>query len=214
MRGGLGLVALAVLFPGFCCAPVTRRLPPPSDLKLSSRFPPALNKVFTVYNTTKETYGMGCPIRENLAYTAGHLAEGGALEALFPGKPSNKLKVLALSTTHDIALLGGEFDPVPVAKEAPLVGDKVYYRGMLSSGQQTAMEGTVLGLTPHGDIVIDGWGAPGMSGSCVFDERGEVVGDMKHIVARSDRIVRALTVATSIVEGVPYLLKREKEDDH
>lgn len=213
MRGRLGLAAILALS-GFCCSTVSqpkKEMLPPTSLRLAPRFPTAIHKVITLHDWKRDSYGMGCPFTPELAFTAGHLAVGDHVEAVAPNGATAHLKLLAINREHDLALLGGSLVPAPLAKEAPAIGDHVYYRGMLLSGQQTAMEGLVLGETPEGDLVIDGWGAPGMSGSCVFNEKGETVAVMKQLNYTPERVVRTMSTATSIVEVAGYLLRRENE---
>lgn len=210
--GGFGGIVLLLSLSNFCCSPliVKKEFVPPEALALAPRFPPALNKIIALRVTEGEDvhYGMGCPFSESLAYTAAHLAKLGPVESINSDGHVKALRTLAINTEHDLALLGGDFTPIPLAPSAPVVGDKVYTRGMLPSGQHTAFEGNVLGITPAGDILIDGWGAPGMSGSCVLNEKGETVGDMKYLSYSPDRVTRTMNGATLVTDGAPFLLRR------
>ncbi len=134
----------------------------------------------------RDGMGHGCPVRPGVILTAAHVvSEGTDAHPIFFSLPSGKASVAMpykVATYEDIASLVAmiDVDPYPLAKEAPIPGEKLWWVGYNFSTRAQALEpltfqGTLLRVVGS-HLVIDEPPISGSSGSCIINERGEVVG--------------------------------------
>jgi hypothetical protein len=166
--------------------------------------PPFPTQVARVANGT----GMLCPISANQAITAAHMFGGVDPDARTILSPARFWKVSSLDEKADWALLDLEMGPEirnfpKVAKELPNSGDQVsylvYYSNRLMVGG--LIFSRFVGKDPDGDLVFDGNGQFGMSGGCVLNSSGELIGIMKALQSLDNR-ANPFPIATNLVGRV------------
>jgi hypothetical protein len=143
------------------------------------------------------TTASACPISERLALTAAHVIDPRPFDRGVPYNPvafqqgdvigtftvvRDAAGAELVSRSRDLAYVQSN---VPLAGwyeravEAPKVGDVVYFHGLDWRSRKAAFALRVWrAVVVHvvaGIVVYDPAGEPGTSGSCVFNERGEVV---------------------------------------
>jgi S1-C subfamily serine protease len=133
------------------------------------------------------TIAHGCPIAMDKALTNRHVVDGHSTIIWGTGDGEQNhgiLKTDSADEYRDLAYVSpatAQRFPqwYPLAAEAPKVGDKVFFLGYDFKNPDEAFgpkrfKGVVTRIF-NGNLVFDPAGKPGTSGSCILNEKGEVV---------------------------------------
>jgi len=133
-----------------------------------------------------KSLGWGAPIGADLILTVAHLvasANGNALDYYTASGEHGKAEPLPYKKGIDVAYLRviagtqvSTFRWLEISKDAPRLQQRVWWKGYLRGGEaETVLRGYYLGIDNDGDAVFDGFGSPGMSGSPILTDDGQIM---------------------------------------
>lgn len=179
------VLAVVVTFSSFCCAPALRAPEVPAPAV------PDMSRVLVL--TGSDGYASACPILPGVLLTAKHVAlddlgngqrRPAGYRTSYKGKEGLAL-YRAHFETEDLAVMNTdllEVEPYPVSTTPAQVGDVIYLNEYVRSPKKgepifsrTYVKTTVNNIVGS-HIFLNDFSQPMTSGSCVFNEKGEVVG--------------------------------------
>jgi len=174
VRLALALVPLLAA----ACTPRERIVTPVT----AARPPAALRHALRIESA--DGVGFGAALSSTHVLTVAHLAGTGTLRWRAPlGQGTARL--LWRDDRRDLAMFTVAEDgerlasSLVLAKRLPEEQERVWWRAYLLGGETTTVHGYVLGIDTDDDVVVDGWGHPGMSGAPLLNDAGELLGIMK-----------------------------------
>lgn len=186
-----------------------------------SRPNPAVVRIVVV-NDRSQSYGSGTLVHDDASYyfilTCAHLFEQTnprRIVIMFPDNRSFDVQLRAIDRTWDLAILQNAsfgstalgIAAIPLGKNAPRVGETLFYAGYGSTGQYQVCRGRVEGYcaartgTPAEMLVITGTARQGDSGGPIVNATGELVGVLWGTDSRTvcgtycGRIIRFIQIA-------------------
>lgn len=160
--------------------------------------------------TTLFTYrglAQGCPVEAQLILSARHVvdrppSEGGPLEWVAWGQAPDAggyATVVQLDRARDLVALRPERSTAyqyPAAPSEPQSGEAAWLAGYdLRRGLEWRVVRTRVRAVVAGHLILEDAGGPGLSGSCVWDARGQVIGIYQWRVMLSDGAERGIASA-------------------
>lgn len=150
--------------------------------------------------------GWGAPVALGRVLTVHHVAAEGSIFWSKENGQSGTASLLWADGKRELAMVVAEGEaPVPIysiAKRLPEWGEMVAYRFYIKPGNRPGLSmGRVAGYDSDGDMVIDGMGHPGASGSPVINMRGELCG----LVNAGYNQSAAMSTAQSVEEALSIL---------
>jgi hypothetical protein len=177
-------------------------LPPFLPLLLSLFLTPK-----TVLLDTGEKLGTGCLIGNNRVLTAKHVIDGeDSVEWSMSPIIHGPARILS-KQKEDVAvllLLSGNFpvvQPMRIAPTMPASGDPVTIYGRILGNREVVVHAFAF-IENDGNLYLDGLSITGMSGACVMNDEGELVGVLHGtavIVTNPPAPMRAMVVVTPVV---------------
>lgn len=158
-----------------------------SVLLASTTLKHAVPPPIVIYNNAGPGWGNACLTSPNEAISAAHVIADIIEENLrwvrvdgSATKVGGTVQVVKREKEHDLVVLrlndGPALLPIAtIAKKRPESGDPVVTR-VGQSGPPMILRGWYMGVNEDDTLAIDGLVFPGVSGSCTFNEAGEVIG--------------------------------------
>ncbi len=153
----------------------------PLRAEARSAEPPAVGPTLVVAGLA---IGQGCPVGAQTLLTARHVLrspDGEVRHVVWGhGAAGGRARVIWVDPARDLAVLATDAvlpQVYPLASQPPAEGAPVWlaaYRPTAAFGAATAR--TTLLRVLAGHLILAARGAPGWSGSCVWDRAGQVVG--------------------------------------
>lgn len=150
----------------------------------SDAVPASIYRILELRND-EHFQGWATPVTTDMALSVEHLVGHnghGRMRSTSGG--TVKAHVLWVDQERDLALYqmdtSDAFAVVPISEKPAQPQDEVFWRLLLSPGNRPSIgRGRVLGFDSEGDLQIDGYVAPGASGSALINRAGDLVGVVK-----------------------------------
>lgn len=160
------MLAALVLAMAACCPPG------------SSEVPDGVKNAVQILNAGH--IGWGAPYGSTMIVTAHHLMKVGETpQWRTPSSGWQPGEIVCDDEQNDIAILRSA-QQIPfgmhMAKKRPQIQDRLWWRAYIRGTFATIVRGYYLGESNEHEMVIDGWGHPGASGSPIVNDDGEMVG--------------------------------------